>query len=559
MAVAAAVLTVLAIAAVLLSRDRGHEGPPAQPRPRVGGRILVGAEQLPSCLNPIQSCAASPWLAYLVTSQVLPKAMTLDADGNFVASPLLVAAPTIDNGGIKQDPFTITYIIDPKAVWDDGTAITSADFEFSWHAWLDTTGSSRTRGYDRIARIETSDPKAAVITFSEPYADWWDLFGGTSGFVLKKRAFPPGHTDLKDDLLRNIPFSGHHWKLQSFGDASIVLARNTRFWRKQAYLDTVTAVRSAGTAVADDLKTGFLSAAYPPAEAGTMRLLRAGRNLGIEVAAGPEYEGLWFNLSQDPVDDRDVREAIARATDRAAIVDAVLKPVDPGAQPLQCAGSVPTVAGGRWCDETDFADITYDPAGARRLLEGAGWRPGADGIYAKGGRRLTVEYTTTAGNAAREQTEAILTQRWKAAGIELVTKNAAAPAPLFTDVLPKLDYMAVEYAQAPGPDPGLTAVYACDEIPSAANGFTGQNYVAWCDREASDLAAAADREIDAGKRAAIIERVADIVRRDVVWLPLYQRPRVMVWRKDVIAGPVGASTASSLGGFADMHRWYLTR
>ena len=61
--------------------------------------------------------------------QVLPYAMVLDLNGNFVASPLLSEAPTLDNGGITQNPFTITYKISDKAVssWERDETIPDFD------------------------------------------------------------------------------------------------------------------------------------------------------------------------------------------------------------------------------------------------------------------------------------------------------------------------------------------------------------------------------------------------------------------------------------------------
>jgi hypothetical protein len=39
----------------------------------------------------------------------MPRLMEVDPKGNYVASDLLVEAPTEENGGIKTNPFTITY------------------------------------------------------------------------------------------------------------------------------------------------------------------------------------------------------------------------------------------------------------------------------------------------------------------------------------------------------------------------------------------------------------------------------------------------------------------
>ena len=59
-------------------------------------------------------------------------------DGTYKVTALLAEEPTLDNGDITQDPFTIKFKINPDAVWDDGSPITSKDFEFTWHATIDT-------------------------------------------------------------------------------------------------------------------------------------------------------------------------------------------------------------------------------------------------------------------------------------------------------------------------------------------------------------------------------------------------------------------------------------
>ncbi|TMK84129.1 MAG: hypothetical protein E6G44_10655, partial [Actinobacteria bacterium] len=165
---AVAVLAVGGMVAVACggkSTPSASSSPSATSTPRRGGAIVVGAEQWPECINPITSCSSATWTWYSVLEHVLPYAMVLDLNGNFVASPLLTEAPTLDNGGIKQNPFTITYHLSPDAVWADGSPITSSDFDFTWRAILNTTGSYTTVGYTDIKSINTSDPKTVVIQF----------------------------------------------------------------------------------------------------------------------------------------------------------------------------------------------------------------------------------------------------------------------------------------------------------------------------------------------------------------------------------------------------------
>ena len=61
----------------------------------------------------------------------------------------------------------------------------------------------------------------------------------------------------------------------------------------------------------------------------------------------------------------------------------------------------------------------YDPDKATKALEDAGYAKGSDGIYAKGGKRLSFEMMTTQANPLRSNTIDVITQQLKPAGIEI--------------------------------------------------------------------------------------------------------------------------------------------
>jgi peptide/nickel transport system substrate-binding protein len=522
-----------------------------------GGSVVFAAEQWPECLNPITSCANASWLVWVGWMHVMPRLMEVDPKGNYVASDLLVEAPTEQNGGITENPFTITYKLRPEAVWDDGSQITSEDVKFTWDAIMKTTGTVSTTGYDQIASIDTSDPKTAVIKFKAPYADWWDLFGGTSanGVVLKKAAFS-GKVDLKDEMQSSYPFSGGPWKLQSFSKQQAVHVRNDKYWVKDKIpnLDQVTFVpREDQSTELNALLTGEALAAYPQPSPGITKQVKA-PGLKYTAGAGSTYEGLWMNHGKFPFNDPKVREAFAYAVDRSAVIDAIYKADFPDMKVLNCAGWVPTI--GDWCDDTAFADLSYQPDKAKSILQGAGWTLGSDGIFAKGGKRLSITYSTTAGNKPREDTQALLKEKAKAAGIELVIKNSKATQ-LFEDKLPKGDYELAEYAQVAPPDPSVTSILSCDQIPSAANGFAGQNTTRWCNKQATALMKEADKTIDHDKRRDLSQQINKTERQDIAWIPMFQKPLILIWHDDRLTGPIGTYAATSYSGFFNMYDWSL--
>ncbi len=548
-ALAAAVLALGLVAAACGSQEGGGGG-------EGGGSLVLGAEQFPDCLNPVDSCANASWLGWAITQHILPKAMTITNEGTFEATSLLTEAPTLENGGIQENPFRVTFKINPDAVWSDGTPITSKDFEFTWKAHTDTTGSLFTVGYDKIKSVSTTDPKTAVVEYTEVFADWPDNFGGNTDFVLKADEFPDG-PDLKGQMQQDIPFSGGPYVLDSYSKNQIVLLANDKYYGPKAKIPKVTFVpREEQSAQITSLLSGEIAAIYPQANVELRQRLESAENVEFMVGSTSQYEGIWPNLEKAPLNEKAVREALFWATDRQAVVDTIIKPIQPDAKVLNCAGWVPSV--GDWCDNTDFADFdSYDPAKAKQILEGAGWALGSDGIYAKGGQRLSLVVSTTTGNKGREDMQALLKEKWKEAGIEMVIKNYASPSPIFTDVVPKGDFSAAIYAQVASPDPTVTSLYNCDQIPTAENSYSGQNFNRWCNEEASNLTKRADQTVDEADRLQLTQRIGDLVRADLVWFPIYQKTVITAWRTDKVAGPVGEYNQNPLAGFYNLSEWTL--
>lgn len=528
---------------------------------KTGGTITLGAEQWPECINPITQCSNSSWMHWAVDEHVLPRLMELDKDGNFVPSPVLAGEPTLsgDGTGSGTGPFSVTYKISPDAVWDDGSPITSADVEFSFQAQMKTTGAVSTAGYDQIDRVDTTDPKTAVIVFKKPYADWQDIEGGNSNYLLKKAAF--SGVDLKDEMATAIPFSGQPFKLESFSKDQAVLVPNDKFWdaSRKPKVDKVVVVPLADQDTElNALLAGEVDAIYPQPSPGiTDKLNKSG--IKYQFGAGTTYEGIWLTQKstknpKSPLADKAVREALFFAINRQEILDKVIHPSFPDTQMLNCGGWVPTV--GKWCNQNDFADVKYDPAKVDSILTGDGWAKGSDGIYAKNGQKLQLTWQTVAGNKRRESIQALIIPELKALGIEVTADNSDADT-LFQTRLPNLDTEMAIYAQTASPDPSVTSIFACENIPSAANNNTGQNDVAWCNQQATDLMHKSDATPDPTARADLIHQIGALIRSDAVWLPFYQLPLITAWNSDKLAGPVGSYTSAPNGGFENIWAWSL--
>jgi peptide/nickel transport system substrate-binding protein len=557
-----ALLGVLLVVAAACSSNKtttpgGAASPTAVPQ---GGSAVLGAEQWPECINPITQCSAATWYWYTVGENLLPYAMVLDLKGNFVASPTLVEAPTLENGGISQNPFTLTFKISDKAVWDDGSPITSNDIAFTWKAIMNTSGAYTTTGYDKITSVDTSNPKTAVIKFSDIYVDWPDLFGGVYQGILKQAAFPDADAEkpnLKDEMQDSIPFSGRPWVLKSWSKDQAVFTKNTNYFGDKANLDQVTFVpRIDLTTETNSLLTGEVAAIYPqPPDTSLLDQMAGNPNVKAAGSDGAYFEALWFNHDSAPLDDPMVRQALMYAVDRQAIIDNIIKLNNPNAAVLNCGFvSFPNI--GNWCSQSPkpFEQFTYDPDKAKQILTDDGYDCSASPCT-KGGKSLVIEYSTVSTNTRRTTTQELLKDKAKAAGIEFKIKNYDAGV-LFGDVGPHGKFTMADYATGGSVDPSDTANFGCSNIPTKDNDFGGGNWNHWCNKQADALMQQSDKELDNAKRLDQLSQVYALMAQDFMSLPLYVLPNVGAWRTDQIAGPITDYIPSNLGMFWNMDKWY---
>ena len=94
---------------------------------------------------------------------------------------LVVGDPTTETTNGKQ---VVTYKINPKAVWSDGTAdhLEGLRVHLAVQKSADPAKGGcasliATTGYDQIASVEGSDnDKTVTVTYSKPFSDWKSLF-----------------------------------------------------------------------------------------------------------------------------------------------------------------------------------------------------------------------------------------------------------------------------------------------------------------------------------------------------------------------------------------------
>lgn len=140
------------------------------------------------------------------------------------------------------------------------------------------------------------------------------------------------------------------------------------------------------------------------------KLAQEGR-LNTAVSEPIASRAILVNSNRPITRDVRVREALAYAFNRQAVVDGILNGTEAPAMTL-FAKNVP------YCDIA-LKERGYDPKRAAAILDEAGWRPGADGVRVKDGARLSLDFYFNANNAHEKTIAEAMQGDLRVIGVEL--------------------------------------------------------------------------------------------------------------------------------------------
>ena len=138
----------------------------------------------------------------------------------------------------SEAPFTVTYKIRPEASWTDNAPIAADDYWYLWRQMVSEPGVVDPAGYDLITGVQSVEGgKTAVVTFSQPYPAWRELFNDILPAHIVKD-IPGG---FAAGLARVMPVTGGQFRVESIDPQrdEILLARNDRYWSVPAKPDLI--------------------------------------------------------------------------------------------------------------------------------------------------------------------------------------------------------------------------------------------------------------------------------------------------------------------------------
>ena len=451
-----------------------------------------------------------------------------------------------------ETPDALTYVFHLRrgVRFHDGRELTSRDVKATIAYMMDAENKSPKRGaFNMIAAMETPDAGTVIFRLKEAYASFlWNLEKSAVGIV------PAG---AGSDFGRKPVGTGPFRFVSQTQDEAVVIERNVDYFRGGEKRERLTAEVAEGPqrerrvrsengeefspqrtqraqrggesevriervtfrVVPDaivralELRKGSADVEMSSLSPDMIPVLEKRKELEVEERPGTNFAYLGTNLEDPILAKREVRQALAYATDRESLVKYLLR-----GEARLASGILPP---NHWAYDGDVKKYGYDPAEAERLLDAAGFRRGADGMR----MHLTLKVTT------QEQARllgAALQDQWKKAGVGLEVRPLET-ATFFSDLAKGNFQLSYSIWVGANNDPDVfSLVFSSARIPP-----NGSNRGHYRNARVDELVAGIRGEMNQEKRKGLCSEVQEIVAEDLPYVPLWYVDVVSVHRREM--------------------------
>lgn len=401
----------------------------------------------------------------------------------------------------------------------DGHEFDSGDVKFTYETILDPRNlSPRVPDFEPVKSVETPDRFSVRITYKrlfQPGFESWGM-GILPEHLLNREAIraearglgrDPERYSVRDSRFNRHPigtgpFRFVEWKTDQY----IRLARYDGYWegppnfREFLYRiipDPLTIELTFYAGTTDEY------AAQPHQVARLRDDPRFRQFSGLALG----YSYIGYNMRRPLFQDVRVRKALGMAINTQEIIDYILY-----GQAERITGPYPK--------QTDFYDqmvqpLPYDPDGARRLLEEAGYRRNAEGWLEKDGKPLAFTLITNSGNEIRKAVMAIAQNAWRRLGIKAETLTLEW-AVFINERVDKGDFDAVVLAWSMGLDADIYQIFH-----SSQTGHFQLNFVGYRNPRADELMVRIRQEYAHPRQVAMARELHRIIAADQPYTFLY--------------------------------------
>lgn len=446
---------------------------------------------------------------------------------------------------VSADRKSYTFFLQPQAVWEDGTSVTTEDVKFTFDKMMDVkTECAPLRSYYEGVQIHVKDSRTFTFTVQNPKFDTLRNLGYFS-IINKKQFENDPDINKSPGMLRPIGYGPYKLKLFQ-RDQRIELERKKDWWgysvpnlKNQFNFDKIVFRMIADPNLRYERflrgDIDVLDFDDSGVELFHQKVLgidkdRVGRSPkdGKEVWAG-EFETkaprpfsyVGWNLRNPIFASKKVRFALAHLTDIRTIIDKIY--YGHYIQSTSSFGSLSLNANPSL--RTPEKMIQYNLKKALELLKEDGWTDSnGDNILDKmiNGKRVDFKFTLKYNDdPARMRVAQILKENFKKAGIEMEIRQVEWNA--FLDDLNQHQFDAV-----------LSGWSGASEFPNAKQMWhsssaenQGSNYVGYHNPKVDALIEKSNLELDSKKRLKMIQEIDRLIYEDQPYLFLVEPKSVL--------------------------------
>lgn len=449
------------------------------------------------------------------------------ADSMFAYIAYVKHDGTLEDGlgsiALSEDGLTYTITLKDGVKWSDGTPITTDDLEFSFFVKADKAydgpsdiSALKIKGLsayhdgtsDKIEGIEKVDAKTLKVTLEEVNASAiYDMAFQPMPKAFYGQHYKQGEGDKLQAVHRTPELFSGAYKLKEYKEGqSVILEANENFFQGKAKIpNLIYKVTNKNTAM-QLLETGEVDINALTVSTENVSQIKSKGFLDQHIYPTNGYGYMAFNHRKEALKDVKVRQAIAHALNREAIVQNVYKGY---ANVINIPQSKVS-----WAYTDDVDKYEFDKEKANSLLDEAGWKKGADGMREKDGNKLSIKFLASTPNEVNDAILAIAKGDFKDVGIEFLPEQMD-----FNTVRAKVkqadgDYDMYFMAWGLTPDPDPTTIFK-----------TGgsQNEIGYSNAKVDELISKGLKATKQEDRKVIYQDMYKELNKDLPYIFVYQR------------------------------------
>ncbi|MFQ9636905.1 MAG: ABC transporter substrate-binding protein [Eisenbergiella sp.] len=310
---------------------------------------------------------------------------------------------------VSEDGLTWTVTIRDDVKFTDGEPLTASDVAFTYNLCVE---NSSVNDFTMLKEAVAVDGTTVEFHMNTPFSIW--------PYTMAIVGIVPEHA-YDENYGQNPIGSGRYIMKQWDKGQQVIFEANPDYYGDEVKMKKLTVLfmdedAALAAAMAGQVDVAHTAASYADQVIDGYGLLRV---------ASVDNRGI--NLPVDPPGERDGRPAGNAVTSAIAIRRAINIGIDREEMIANVLGGYGTPAYSV-CDKMPWynaaGQVEYDPEGAVKLLEEAGWIPGADGIREKDGIRAAFTVMYTPGDSVRQALAEDLANQCAGLGIEVTTEGA---------------------------------------------------------------------------------------------------------------------------------------